>query len=158
VVAEITDNLLLRLSGSKVMSRPELGNLAPTSGVTATTRTGNVNNPFLDPIRAKTADLALVDRKAWTATALAWLQPYLEAPLPSTEDTVAAVETSFRGTTEDAQALQLLATLQKQAATDLVVLPLTQSDEYLYVRTGAEMTPTSYGPGWQLGLFGISRG
>ncbi|HEX6638167.1 MAG TPA: TonB-dependent receptor, partial [Steroidobacteraceae bacterium] len=59
IVAELNDNLLLRLSGSKVMSRPELGNLAPTSGVTATTRTGNVNNPFLDPIRAKTADLAL---------------------------------------------------------------------------------------------------
>ena len=59
VVFELNDNLLARLSGSKVMSRPELGNLAPTSGVTATTRTGNVNNPFLDPIRAKTVDLAL---------------------------------------------------------------------------------------------------
>jgi iron complex outermembrane receptor protein len=59
VVFELSDNLLARLSGSKVMSRPELGNLAPTSGVTATTRTGNVNNPFLDPIRAKTVDLAL---------------------------------------------------------------------------------------------------
>ena len=59
VVFELTDNLLARLSGSKVMSRAELGNLTPTSGVTATTRTGNVNNPFLKPIRAKTADLAL---------------------------------------------------------------------------------------------------
>ncbi len=59
VVFELSDNLLARLSGSKVMSRPELGNLAPTSGVTATTRTGNVNNPFLNPIRAKTMDLAL---------------------------------------------------------------------------------------------------
>lgn len=59
VVFELNDNLLARLSGSKVMSRPELGNLAPTSGVTATTRTGNVNNPFLNPIRAKTVDLAL---------------------------------------------------------------------------------------------------
>ena len=28
------------------------------------------------------ADLQLLDRKAWTATALAWLQPYLDAPLP----------------------------------------------------------------------------
>ena len=28
------------------------------------------------------ADLQLLDRKAWTATAIAWLQPYLEAPLP----------------------------------------------------------------------------
>jgi len=59
VVFELSDNLLARLSGSKVMSRPELGNLAPTAGVTATTRTGNVNNPFLDPIRADTYDLAL---------------------------------------------------------------------------------------------------
>jgi iron complex outermembrane receptor protein len=59
VVFELSDNLLARLSGSKVMSRPELGNLSPTAGVTATTRTGNVNNPFLNPIRAKTADLAL---------------------------------------------------------------------------------------------------
>ena len=59
VVFELSDNLLARLSGSKVMSRPELGNLAPTSGVTSTTRTGNVNNPYLDPIRAKTADIAL---------------------------------------------------------------------------------------------------
>jgi iron complex outermembrane recepter protein len=59
VVFELNDNLLARLSGSKVMSRPELGNLTPTAGVTATTRTGNINNPLLDPIRAKTADLAL---------------------------------------------------------------------------------------------------
>jgi iron complex outermembrane recepter protein len=59
VVFELTDNLLARLSGSKVMSRPELGNLAPTAGVTATTRTGNVNNPFLEPIRADTYDLGL---------------------------------------------------------------------------------------------------
>jgi iron complex outermembrane receptor protein len=59
VVFELTDNLLARLSGSKVMSRPELGNLTPTAGVTPTTRTGNINNPLLNPIRAKTADLAL---------------------------------------------------------------------------------------------------
>ena len=59
VVFELTPDLLARLSASKVMSRAELGNLTPTAGVTATTHTGNVNNPFLEPIRAKTADLAL---------------------------------------------------------------------------------------------------
>jgi iron complex outermembrane receptor protein len=59
VVFELTPDLLLRLSGSKVMSRPELGNLTPTATITATTHTGTVNNPFLDPIRAKTADLGL---------------------------------------------------------------------------------------------------
>ena len=59
VVFELTPDLLARVSAAKVMSRPELGNLTPTASITATTRTGNVNNPFLDPIRAKTYDLGL---------------------------------------------------------------------------------------------------
>lgn len=59
VVIEPIHNLLLRLSAAKVMSRPELGNLTPTSGITATTRTGTINNPFLDPIRADTFDAAV---------------------------------------------------------------------------------------------------
>jgi peptide/nickel transport system substrate-binding protein len=110
-----------------------------------------------------TGDLTLVDRKAWTATALAWLQPYLEAPLPSSAATVAATETAYQGQAtlspaEAAAADRLLATLQKQAAADLVVLPLTQSDEYVYARTGVRLSAASFGPGWQLGLFGISRG
>ena len=104
------------------------------------------------------ADLTLVDRKAWTATALAWLQPYLEAPLPAAADAVDAAESSYRASTTDDDANQLLAALQKQAEADLVVLPVSQSDEYLYVGPGTEMSETSYGPGWQLGLFGISRG
>ncbi len=59
VVFELTPDLLARFSAAKVMSRPELGNLTPTASITATTRTGTVNNPFLDPIRANTADLSL---------------------------------------------------------------------------------------------------
>jgi iron complex outermembrane receptor protein len=59
VVFELTDNFLARVSAAKVMSRPELGNLTPTATITATTRTGTVNNPFLDPIRATTYDLGL---------------------------------------------------------------------------------------------------
>ena len=58
VVIEPTRNVLLRFAAAKVMSRPELGQLAPTSGITATTRTGNINNPYLDPIRADTFDAA----------------------------------------------------------------------------------------------------
>lgn len=56
IVFEPVENLLLRLAAAKVMSRPELGVLTPTSGVTAVTRNGSVNNPFLAPIRAKTFD------------------------------------------------------------------------------------------------------
>lgn len=58
VVYEATDDVLLRLSGAKVLARPELGVLTPTSGVNPVTRIGNVNNPFLDPIRANTFDVA----------------------------------------------------------------------------------------------------
>jgi peptide/nickel transport system substrate-binding protein len=104
------------------------------------------------------ADLNLVDRKAWTATALAWLQPYLEAPLPAVAPTVKTIETEFRATTDSGTANQLLAALQKQAAVDLTVLPISQSDEHVYLRRGVEMADSSYGPGWQLGLFGISSG
>ena len=106
---------------------------------------------------ATDADLNLVDRKAWTATALAWLQPYLDAPLPTAASTVSTIETEFRATTESDVATQQLAALQKQAAVDLIVLPISQSDEHVYVRRGVEMSGGSYGPGWQLGFFGISN-
>ena len=105
------------------------------------------------------ADLTLVDRKAWTATALAWLQPYLDAPLPGAADDRPLDRDRVpqdRLTTPTAN--QLLGALQKQAAVDLIVLPISQSDEHVYTRKGVEMSATSYGPGWQLGLFGIGNG
>ena len=37
-----------------------------------------------------------------------------------------------------------------------MLLPISQSDETVWVRAGADITDGSYGPGWQLGLFGIS--
>jgi peptide/nickel transport system substrate-binding protein len=103
------------------------------------------------------ADLYLLDRKAWTWTALAWLQPYLDAPLPAVEPTVNTIATEFRATTDSENANQLLATLQKQAALDLIMLPISQSDEHFYVRRGVAMSGGSFGPGWQLGFFGISN-
>ena len=60
IVVEFTPQLLGRLSAAKVMARPELAPLIPSSAsVTATTRNGSSNNPFLNPIRAKTFDAAL---------------------------------------------------------------------------------------------------
>lgn len=106
------------------------------------------------------ADLYLSDRKAWTATALAWLQPYLDAPLKGSAGTVDSVHNDFLKTppTDEAAADVLLAALQKQAAVDLLVLPISQSDEFVYARPGVQISDASYGPGWQLGLFGISNG
>jgi len=59
ITAELTDDLLLRFGASKVMSRPDLGSLTPSATVTVTTQNATTNNPFLDPIRAKTADIGL---------------------------------------------------------------------------------------------------
>ncbi len=59
LVAEFTPDLLMRLSASKVIARADITTLTPSKSITATTRTGVFNNPLLDPIRAKTADVAL---------------------------------------------------------------------------------------------------
>jgi peptide/nickel transport system substrate-binding protein len=120
--------------------------LENTGGLSVQLKPGDLN-----------ADLNLLDRKAWTATALAWLQPYLDAPLPAAASTVSTIETEFRATTDDAAADRLLAALQKQAANDLTMLPISQSDEPIYVRRGVELSGGSFGPGWQLGFFGISN-
>ena len=59
LVAEITPDFLVRLGAAKVMSRPGLGSLTPgvTVSVSGSARTVSGGNPFLDPVRAKTADL-----------------------------------------------------------------------------------------------------
>jgi peptide/nickel transport system substrate-binding protein len=103
-------------------------------------------------------DLQLVDRKAWTATGLAWLQPYIDAPLPAARETIETIVSTFRKTTDDTQAAGLLGALQKQAAVDCVLLPISQSDEYVLARSGVDVSAASFGPDWQLGLFGIRNG
>jgi len=59
VVVEFTPSLQGRVSVAEVMSRPNLGFLIPSGGVNPVTRTGSVGNPFLEPIRANTYDVAL---------------------------------------------------------------------------------------------------
>ena len=105
-------------------------------------------------------DLMVLDRKAWTSTGLAWLQPYLEATLPKSADDVAQLERQYRGAGigEEAEAMRAMASLQRQAAADLVLLPLTQSDEYVFTAPKVEVPANSFGPGWQLGLWGMFRG
>jgi iron complex outermembrane recepter protein len=60
LVAEFTADLYLRLAAAKVMTRPALGQVTPGGSVTPT---GNlsvaIGNPYLNPTRAKTYDLAL---------------------------------------------------------------------------------------------------
>lgn len=103
-------------------------------------------------------DLLLQDRKAWTPTAIAWLQPLLDDPLKSSASTISRAEAQARNSDAQATLDSALGTLQTQAAEDDVLLPLTQRDEYVYVRQGAQIAATSFGPGWQLGLWGVSNG
>ncbi|MEL1262899.1 TonB-dependent receptor [Pseudoxanthomonas putridarboris] len=61
LIAEVTPDFLVRLSGAEVMSRPNLGFLNPGATVTVSggARTVATGNPKLDPFRAKTLDLNL---------------------------------------------------------------------------------------------------
>lgn len=60
LVLEPTDKFLIRFGASKVMARPNLGNLTPgaTVSVSGATRTVTAGNPNLDPFRAKAYDLS----------------------------------------------------------------------------------------------------
>ena len=55
-------------------------------------------------------------------------------------------------------ASRAMASLQRQSAVDATIVPLTQSDEYVLTAPTVQVAPNSFGPGWQLGLWGISRG
>ena len=103
-------------------------------------------------------DLTLVDRKAFTATGLAWLLPYLENPPPDNAALIAILQMRYQKVTTEQESLRVLGAIQKQAAIDLVLLPVTQSDEYIFAREGVSVGIGSFGPGWQLGLFGMRRG
>ncbi|SDS46764.1 peptide/nickel transport system substrate-binding protein [Microlunatus soli] len=102
------------------------------------------------------ADLQLEDRKAWTPTAISWLQPLLEEPLRSSAATIRQADDQVR-TGGPQAASSALTALQTRAAEDKVVLPLTQQNEYIYTASGIKIMPTSFGPGWHLGLWGITR-
>lgn len=101
-------------------------------------------------------DLLLEDRKAWTPTAISWLQPYLDDPIRSSESVVDKAAVQARVADTEAARNAALATIQTQDAKDDVVLPLTQKDEDVFAGPGVKIAATSFGPGWQLGLWGIT--
>jgi len=60
LAAELTENLLLRFSAAKVITRPGLGSLSPGGALTiqASNRVYNTGNPYLDPTKATNTDIA----------------------------------------------------------------------------------------------------
>ncbi|HEV7607308.1 MAG TPA: TonB-dependent receptor [Steroidobacteraceae bacterium] len=61
LVYDLSESLLLRFGASKVMTRPNLGQLTPGASVSVSgnNRTVSVGNPTLDPFRAKSYDLGV---------------------------------------------------------------------------------------------------
>jgi peptide/nickel transport system substrate-binding protein len=103
------------------------------------------------------ADLVLTDFPAWVPTANGWLQLYLEDPLPGSADKLAELSQRARTTTGDAR-LVALGEVQKQAAADLTVLPVSQSDGVLMLGRGVTLAGLPFGSSGQLGLWGLRRG
>ncbi|MDO3386224.1 TonB-dependent receptor [Gilvimarinus sp. SDUM040013] len=57
-VLSVTEDMLVRASWSKVMTRPSLGNLTPGGSVDGFNNTVSYQNPYLDPFRADSIDLS----------------------------------------------------------------------------------------------------
>lgn len=102
------------------------------------------------------ADLVLTDFPAWVPTPNGWLQLYLEDPLPGSADKLAELSERARTTTGDARVVAL-GELQKQAAADLTVLPVSQSDGILMLGRGVSLAGLPFGGSGQLGLWGLRR-
>lgn len=107
------------------------------------------------PVESADADLMLVDYKAWTPTGMAWLQPYLDQAIQS--DEVKDQVTTLRETADVAPSNAALGKLQDLAAEDLVVLPIIQTDENVFVADGWLVDAALLAPGWQLGMWGFRR-
>lgn len=60
LVADVTDDFLIRLAASQVMTRGPLGNLAPSTSISVSgnNRTVTAGNPYLKPFKADAYDLA----------------------------------------------------------------------------------------------------
>lgn len=104
------------------------------------------------------ADLQLVDRKSWTSTGISWLQPILDHPMKSQAKEIAAADTKARQAgIATPQLNAALAQLQTAAYAEKVVLPISQTNEFVYAGSQATVTANAFGPGWQLGLWGFKE-
>lgn len=102
-----------------------------------------------------TADLVLYNYKAWNATPIAWLQPYRTKALPGSDAKIAEYEKLYRTTTDTTQREIYLSEMQKQAAVDATVLPISQDDDDMFLASTVKVHEPKYGPGWQLALWSV---
>lgn len=103
------------------------------------------------------ADLALLNYRAWTSTAAAWLQPYRESPLPGSAAKVAELEERARSSVDAANRDTALAEIQKQAQADAIVLPVSQADDDMFLGPDVKLLDPKFGPGWQLSFTTLGK-
>lgn len=102
------------------------------------------------------ADLMLTVSPAWVDNVTGWLQLYTAAPLAESRKRLAALDAAARLGTATATA-QDVAAIQKQAAVDNTVLPVSQTNESLLIGPKVAMSDGNFGSGQQLGLWGFHR-
>lgn len=106
------------------------------------------------------ADVWLSNGQPWTNTTMAWLQPYVEFPLPDRQAEVRRLELAFREADGLPEAQRTAAELQRLMEVDATVVPLSQGDEIFWMAPDVELDQESknwMGPSWQLGVWGFER-
>lgn len=103
------------------------------------------------------ADLTLTDALAWMNTPAAWLQEYVDHPLPGSAAKLSLLSNRARSATSDAVRDVALAEIQKQAAADATVLPISQDDGVLFLGAGVTLADPGFGPGWQLAPWALRK-
>lgn len=106
------------------------------------------------------ADVWVEETSAWMNTPLAWLQPWLDHPLPGTEErnhqAVVEMRMALTQPTKQAPSTQL----QQWAHDDATVVPLTVGDKRIYLGPTVELPRDNdmfnyLPPNYQLGVWGF---
>ncbi|WOQ18778.1 ABC transporter substrate-binding protein [Raineyella sp. W15-4] len=103
------------------------------------------------------ADLQLLDERASTWTARAWLQRPLSVTGSPHEQEIQTILTRGLPSSDQATHKAAVSQLQYFAAEDAYVTPLSQTDEVVFVREGWSVDTGRMGPGWQLDLAAFSK-
>ncbi|GAA1715211.1 ABC transporter substrate-binding protein [Propioniferax innocua] len=111
--------------------------------------------------KASEADLYLEDVKPWVRTPIAWFQPYLEDPLPGTEERNAQAVAEMRSAFTQPRKQEASTRLQQYVHDDATVVPLTVEDQRVHLGPTVELSRENemenyMAPGFQLGVWGFS--
>lgn len=103
------------------------------------------------------ADLQILDERASTWTTRAWLERALGVTSSPHALEIATILTRGLPSSDQATHKAAVSQLQFFAAEDAYVMPLGQSDEVVFVRTGWSVDLARMGPGWQLDLAAFTK-